>query len=131
MDRRLGIKIVWLFVGLTSVALGAAGTVVPLLPATPFFLLAAYAFARSSPRLERWLLEHRHFGPPIANWRAHGAISRRAKLISMIAIVATPIVSIALGAPLSILLVQLLVLSIVSIFILSRPHGPDHENGAS
>ncbi len=42
-------------------------------------MLAAWAFARSSPRLEAWLLDHKTFGPPLRDWRERGAISRRAK----------------------------------------------------
>ena len=61
-------KILWLLAGLMSVAIGAVGLVVPLLPTTPFLLVAAFAFARSSERLDRWLREHRSFGPLIDNW---------------------------------------------------------------
>src|SRR5690606_8396288 len=59
----------WLTFGLVCVGLALAGVVLPLLPATPFLLLAAFAFTRSSPRLHAWLLGHRHFGPLIEDWR--------------------------------------------------------------
>jgi hypothetical protein len=74
----------WLYVslGCTFVGLGVAGALLPLLPTTPFMLLALWAFARSSPRLERWLLEHRRWGPPLSRWRAHRVIPRSAKLVS-------------------------------------------------
>lgn len=51
-------RVVWNAVGYSSVAVGVAGTVLPFLPATPFFILAAYAFSRGSPKVESWLLEH-------------------------------------------------------------------------
>lgn len=74
----------WLYValGCTFFGLGVAGAVLPLLPTTPFMLLALWAFARSSPRLERWLLHHRRFGPPLVRWRAHRVIPWSAKLVS-------------------------------------------------
>ena len=60
--RHLVARLVWLAVGLTALALGALGVVLPLLPTTPFVLLAAFAFARSSSRMHRWLHAHPVFG---------------------------------------------------------------------
>jgi len=62
------------------VGLATAGVFLPLLPATPFLLLAAACFVRSSDRLHRWLLSHRWFGPYIRNYREHRAITPRAKV---------------------------------------------------
>lgn len=64
-------------------ALGIIGIFVPLMPTTTFLILAAWCFARSSRRMENWLLNHRTFGPPIRAWRESGAISRRHKLYSL------------------------------------------------
>ena len=75
-------------VGLVALGLGALGIALPLLPTTPFVLLAAFAFAQSSEKLHRWLLEHNVFGPLIDNWHRYGAISRRAKIISVVSVVA-------------------------------------------
>ena len=58
----------WTLVGILFVVLGAIGAVLPLLPTTPFVLVAAWCFARSSPRLHRWLLESRLFGPMLRDW---------------------------------------------------------------
>ncbi|MER2510687.1 MAG: YbaN family protein [Amaricoccus sp.] len=65
------------------VAVGAVGVVLPVLPTTPFLILAAACFARSSPRFERWLLDHRIFGPLLRDWRARGAIPVRAKVAAV------------------------------------------------
>lgn len=125
MDKRLGIRLFWLVIGLTSLGLGVIGVVLPLLPTTPFLLLAAFAFARSSPRLAAWLDAHPQFGPMIRDWRDHGAINRRAKIAAMVVILLTPILSLALGFAGWIIAVQLFVLAIVASFILTRPHSPD------
>lgn len=71
----------WLMMALAvaALALAVAGVVLPGLPTTPFVLLAAWAAARSSPRLAAWLERHPLFGPLILNWRAGGRVSRRAK----------------------------------------------------
>lgn len=114
----------WALFGVLALALGAAGAVLPLLPTTPFLLLAAFGFARSSPRLHRWLLAHRTFGPLIRNWHEHGSIDRRTKVVSMVVIVATPLVSLMLGVGTRLLLIQIVVLACAATFILTRPDGP-------
>ena len=55
-----------------------------LLPTTSFMILALPCFARSSPRLEAWLLNHPRFGPGVRAWRAHGAVPRHAKIAACI-----------------------------------------------
>jgi uncharacterized protein len=69
----------WFVSGIVAVALGLVGIVLPLLPTTPFLLLAAFCFARSSPALHDWIIHHPRLGPPIQDWRTHRAISRKAK----------------------------------------------------
>ncbi len=73
--------------GLTCFALGAIGVVVPGLPTTPFMILAAWAFARSSKRFHDWLYHHRLFGPPIQRWREHRVIPLAGKLASATAMI--------------------------------------------
>ena len=114
----------WLLFGLVATGCAIAGAVLPLVPTTPFLLLAAYAFARSSPRLHAWLVNHRQFGPLITNWQQHGAIPRGAKIAAMMMIGATPLITLALQSPAWILITQLIVLVPVSVFILTRPDGP-------
>ena len=73
------IRAAYLVLGFASLVLGAIGAVLPLLPTVPFVILAAFCFARSSPSLERRLIEHRRFGPHLEAWRSRGAISRNEK----------------------------------------------------
>lgn len=117
-------RCLWLAIGCASVAAGTAGVVLPLVPTTPFLLLAAFAFARSSPRLHRWLMRHRRFGPLIENWRRYGAISPRAKAYSLASMAAAIGLSAALGVSVVILGVQALVLGGAAIFVATRPSPP-------
>lgn len=72
----------WALAGAAALVTGIVGIVVPLLPTTPFVLLAAWCFARSSPRLEAWLLAHPRFGPMVLDWRERRAIPLRAKQLA-------------------------------------------------
>ncbi len=72
-------RLTYLLLGWLSLLLGAVGAVLPLLPTVPFVILAAFFFARGSPRLERWIIGHPYFGPHIHAWRTRGAISRKGK----------------------------------------------------
>ncbi len=114
----------WLLLGLVSVALGVIGLVLPLLPTTPFLLLGAYGFARSSPRLHAWLIHHPQLGGYIRDWQAHRAIDRRAKRLAAGMMVAAFALSVALGLAPALLAVQGAVLLAVAAFVLSRPSPP-------
>jgi len=80
--RPLWSRALWLAAGWTALATGIVGIFLPLLPTTPFVLLAAMCFARGSPRCEAWLLAHPRFGPLVVNWRARRVIPWRAKLLA-------------------------------------------------
>ncbi len=122
----------WIFLVAGFVFLGLAGLgfALPVLPGTPFVLLAAACFARSSPRFHRWLRTHERFGNAVRNWEDHGAISRRGKWIAVPMIVVSLVGS---GWAMRVYPVVVLVVAVVGFwlvwFILSRPDGPG--NGES
>ena len=117
-------KTVLIIVGFLSLGLGGLGIVLPLLPTTPFVLVAAFAFAKSSDRLHQWLLDHDVFGPLINNWRQYGAISRRAKIVSVLSMIGIVAISLLLAAPTHVIVIQVLVLSCSAAFIVTRPVPP-------
>ena len=80
--RSVLVRTLWLAAGLLFVGVGIIGIFIPLLPTTDFMLLALPCFARSSPRLEAWLLSHPRFGPGLRAWRNERAIPRGAKAIA-------------------------------------------------
>ncbi len=83
-------------VGWVAVGLGIAGIALPILPTTPFLLLAAACFSRSSPRLQRRLMEHERLGPFLRQWREHRSVSPRAKHRAYLVTAATFAVSLVL-----------------------------------
>ena len=114
----------WLVIGVLAAVFGIAGIVLPLVPTTPFLLVAAFAFARSSPRLHGWLVSHPRLGPPIHAWRAHGAISRANKRWAVAVMLAALALSLVSGAPSWLIVLQAVVLAGSATFVLSRPDGP-------
>lgn len=114
----------WLAAGIVSVGLGLAGVALPLLPTTPFMILAAACFARSSPRLHDWLWNHRLFGPTIRDWRQHRAIPPVAKRASLAAMGAAFGLSLWLGLQWEVLVLQGLVLAVMGTWIATRPSRP-------
>lgn len=78
------VRVVFITAGTVSVGLGILGIFLPLLPATPFFLLAAVCYSNGSERLYNWLLENRYFGSYIKNYREKKGIPLRAKITAII-----------------------------------------------
>ena len=100
------------------------GVALPILPTTPFMLLAVFAFGKSSPRLAHWLQEHATFGPPIKDWQAYGAIRPRHKRMAISMMGAVFALSIFMALPVHVLAIQGVCLAGAGSFILTRPNGP-------
>jgi hypothetical protein len=80
---RSPLRYLYIAAGLMFVGLGALGVLLPGLPTTPFMILAAWMFSRSSARFHAWLWNHRVFGPYIRQWSRHRVIPTHAKVISV------------------------------------------------
>jgi len=114
------LKGLWIAAGLLLTGLALLGVVLPGLPTTPFALLAAACFARSSPRLEAWLLAHRWLGPMIRAWRAERAIPTSAKVVAVLCMLASG-TWVAITAPLGVAVGVWIALIAGGSYVLSRP----------
>jgi uncharacterized protein len=86
----------WFAIGWVAVGVGSIGIVVPGLPTTVFFIIAAACFARSSPRFEQWVLDLPHIGRAVRDYRAGLGMSRRAKAFAITMMLAFGTLSIVL-----------------------------------
>jgi len=108
--------------GTTFLIIGCAGIILPILPTTPFLLLAAVCYARSSERWYNWLLHNRWFGSYIRNWHEGKGIPMKTKILSVAFLIMTIGYSAAFVVPSFIGKVALILIAVcVSIHILSFP----------
>jgi len=108
--------------GLIAVLLGLIGIALPLLPTTPFMLLAAYCFSRSSPYLHNKLLSNKVVGPIIVDWEAAGIIRLKTKWvasITMLALVSYPLIFKIQSNAIKLMVIAVIIS--VLCFIWSRP----------
>lgn len=114
-------RVLWRSLAVVSVALGAIGMVLPVVPTVPFLIVAAWAASRGWPRLEIWLLEHPRYGLHIRRWREHGAVPRRAKWFASLMMLVSA-ASLALSpAGLWLKLAVPTVMAIVALWLWRRP----------
>lgn len=116
MKRRIHLGL-----GYASLALGIAGIVLPVLPTTPFVILAAWCFARSNPALAARLYDHPRFGPLLTTWRDQGAIPSHAKVYALLAMAASYAVTVWLSPGPTIPYILAAVMGGVAIYIVTRP----------
>lgn len=107
--------------GWVCVALGVIGLVTPLMPGAVFLILAAWLFARSSPRFEAWLLTHPRLGPAVVAWRESGAVPRRVQWFATGSLAFSFGLLMALRVSLPVLAVVGAVFVGVSAYLLTRP----------
>ena len=76
-------KLVLIAIGIIALILAIIGIIIPLLPTTPFLLLSAACFLKGSDRMYQWLINHKHFGNYIRNFREHRAIPLKTKVVAV------------------------------------------------
>lgn len=108
--------------GYLMLALGVVGTVLPLLPTTPFLLAAAWLFSHSSPRMEAWLYRLPTVGAPLRVWRARGAIGVGTKCVALASLTGGVLLAIGSQALPELAGGALIIIGlVVAIFIATRP----------
>lgn len=90
------LRVFWLMCGSLALVAGIIGIVMPMVPTTPFILVAAAAFAKSSSTFSNYLLENKYFGPIIINWQENRTIPRKAIIAKIILMLISIVVSITL-----------------------------------
>ncbi len=118
------VRAIWVVAGFIALSVGIIGIFLPIVPTTSPLLLAAFCFARGSKRINDWLLNHKTLGPPIHNWRKYGAISSIAKAQAIIMMAFSILLVWLIGLPLWIILALAATLTLVAIFLLTRPAPP-------
>ncbi|WP_455201936.1 YbaN family protein [Kaarinaea lacus] len=113
-------RIVNVSIGILSLILGFIGIFLPLLPTTPFILLSAYCFAKSSPRLYQWLISNKTFGPVIREWQESRTISSAVKIRAILLIMTTFTITILFFIEQSYLQFLLLFIATVIITYIAR-----------
>ena len=114
-------RIILIIIGWLSVALGTLGVFLPLLPTTPFILLAAWCFARSSPRFHHWLLYRSWFGGYLRHWQQYRAMPPGAKPRAVMMILLTFAMSLWLVNLTWVRILLLIVLACLLIFMWRIP----------
>ncbi len=97
--------------------IGALGVALPILPTTPFLLLASWSFARSSPRLQAWLRRSPLFGPWIADWERERGVRRSVKAWAILAVALAVSLSLAYGELCDWARALLVVLALVGVWV--------------
>ena len=77
-------KIIYLLLGHVFLIIGIIGAFLPVLPTTPFLLLAAFLYSKSSTKLHNWLFTHKYLGPPLRDWQERGVIGIKAKILATV-----------------------------------------------
>ena len=118
-------RALWFALGCLGVGLGFVGIIIPVLPTTPFILVAVWAFGKSSPAFAERLRRHKVFGPYVRDWEAHRVIPAKAKIAACV------MMSLSLGwlvwftaAPAWAKMLTAALMAAAAFYVLSKPSRP-------
>ena len=116
------IRLTYLISGLLALIAGFVGVWLPLIPTTPFLILASFCFARGSPRMHYWLHTRPYIGTALVDWEEYGVIRPRAKLLASV-MLGVGIVSATLTSGVSVYIraVFAFIMGCIVLFIVTRP----------
>jgi uncharacterized membrane protein YbaN (DUF454 family) len=122
IQKNLFISLGWLFV-----ILAVIGVLIPILPTTPFLILALALFAKSSPKFHQMLLDHPWFGSLLRQWEKNRTVSRRIKIRASVLIVLSFSVSIAVLQDNPLLQTMLILIAIICLYYIWRLKEPNRR----
>ncbi|GAB4360345.1 MAG: YbaN family protein [Gammaproteobacteria bacterium] len=113
----------WLYIALgwSFTGLGIIGAFLPVMPTTPFLLVAVWAFSKSSPRFQHWLLNHPKYGPPLRDWHQYRAIRPGVKVVSVSAMAVSIFVVYSITVSVLMTTIHATVVTLVALYIVTRP----------
>mgnify|MGYP006425303125 CR=1 FL=1 len=114
----------WQGLAVTCIGLGGIGVALPLVPTTPFLLLAAWAASRGSPELHAWLYRHPRYGPILRDWHEHRALRPRTKCVALLLIAASWLIMMTMIGSDMVRLSASIVMLAVAVFLFTRPGAP-------
>lgn len=121
------VSIFWFLLGWLALAVGGLGAVLPVLPTTPFVILAAFSFSKSSPRMRDALLRNKTFGPMIRDWEASGTIAPRYKYMAYTLMGLAFTASLIAGVKPFVLIVQAICMGGAAVYVATRPEPDAHS----
>ena len=123
-DRSRPVRLVFAVIGTVALAIGVLGIILPVLPTTPFLLLAAACYARASTRLYGWLLGQSALGPIITRWRESGSLAPGVKVRAIVIVVVTFAMSIILVDGLLVRALLVVTAAVLTVFLARLPTDP-------
>lgn len=115
-------RLPYLCIAYICLALAAAGVLLPLLPTTPFLLVAAWAATKGSPWLDYWLHQHSPFAPALMAWREQRAVPLRAKRQACLLMLGSWLLLLFIHSPLPVIVFTGLLFIAVGGFLITRPN---------